>query len=661
MKIYIENFNGIKELTYQIQNSKINFLFGISGCGKSSIANALTTEINNNNVYVGKSINDVVVKVDDNDVDRNAFKVYDLIYMNNIIIEKTNKKDFYSILLGDGGKIEEYRRNYGTTISNLMLIKDEVIKSLVDITKLINNLHIEYSRTNNNEYLSKCLIKKMVNNIDSLPSYSKTNKLTSSMIKWFSDGIKTREFLNGKCPFCRRKLTLQKKERINKLIIFDAKTYEKIASESNTFESLGIDIPDWNKKRQVSNFNNKIKELIKLKSELEIINSYIDFTNRIDFSNQEISIDSPSLLLKKIFPNIYHAVSTFKQKIRDIKKTFYMLKVETNKVIQGNLFIINNKLEMLGIPYKFHEISIDKDKREAEYVIVHNLLLNDSYDMSDNLSFGEKNLIGLLLFLLTNKNGENLIIDDPASSFDEYRRKVIFDFIYELNNNNTVLVLSHDHVFAKYAVFSQFDANNEFKSGKSMSDLKKRYLNLTGNIDYLESYNEIKILPIEFSDFNSLDIYIKEKLDSLNKRIDYQTALNLRMFFESKKTLSENSLIYSYLSAIIHKTDYNLIINFLNKKGKDEEYILNKIFEKTSITYSKLENNYIDKIENFNLCLFEKIIKCRETINMKIKKNKILRDELSNVIHMNDAYLLCLNPYKFNYFSKYVYDYLLKH
>ena len=60
--------------------------------------------------------------------------------------------------------------------------------------------------------------------------------------------------------------------------------------------------------------------------------------------------------------------------------------------------------------------------------------------MTNNLSFGEKNIIGLILFLLANKDKEMLIIDDPASSFDEYRRKVIFDFIYSLHCTFTLFV-----------------------------------------------------------------------------------------------------------------------------------------------------------------------------------------------------------------------------
>lgn len=44
MEISIENYNNIKKIDYKITENKINFIFGISGCGKSSIAYALTSD-----------------------------------------------------------------------------------------------------------------------------------------------------------------------------------------------------------------------------------------------------------------------------------------------------------------------------------------------------------------------------------------------------------------------------------------------------------------------------------------------------------------------------------------------------------------------------------------------------------------------------------------
>lgn len=42
MKINIKNYKNIENLTLDIEDNKINHIFGISGSGKSSIAQALS-------------------------------------------------------------------------------------------------------------------------------------------------------------------------------------------------------------------------------------------------------------------------------------------------------------------------------------------------------------------------------------------------------------------------------------------------------------------------------------------------------------------------------------------------------------------------------------------------------------------------------------------
>lgn len=68
MVIDIQNFNSIKTLHYEIVDSKINFLFGISGSGKSSIAYALTDTNKEKYQMVGKDAGMVKVEVNESDI-----------------------------------------------------------------------------------------------------------------------------------------------------------------------------------------------------------------------------------------------------------------------------------------------------------------------------------------------------------------------------------------------------------------------------------------------------------------------------------------------------------------------------------------------------------------------------------------------------------------
>lgn len=65
MNITIENFKNLKQLNYTIDDNKINFLFGMSGSGKSSILSALADDVPNNYRKFGLSSSDIMqIKVD---------------------------------------------------------------------------------------------------------------------------------------------------------------------------------------------------------------------------------------------------------------------------------------------------------------------------------------------------------------------------------------------------------------------------------------------------------------------------------------------------------------------------------------------------------------------------------------------------------------------
>ena len=107
MIIDIKNFNSIKSLRYEIVDHKINFLFGISGSGKSSIATALTDSEINQYQMVGKNVGAVHVFVNGATVNYQNNSIYNSEFMENILLNKNDNSDIYTILIGTGGQISE--------------------------------------------------------------------------------------------------------------------------------------------------------------------------------------------------------------------------------------------------------------------------------------------------------------------------------------------------------------------------------------------------------------------------------------------------------------------------------------------------------------------------------------------------------------------------
>ena len=656
MQITISNYNNIRNLDYEIEDSKINFLFGISGCGKSSIAKALTKKSSEDNIPYNTE-NIPFVEVNQGSITFNEYEMFDLDYMKRVLIEKQDGTDIYHIMIGNNGELNALKEEYNKYIESLLMQRENIFNIKGKIDTLINDLKISYTRSN--DYRNGCIIKKITKNLDENKlNYLKSKNYSNKQVKWFSDGKNTDSYKNGKCPFCNKKLSDYRKSIIDKITIIDAKSFEKINAQNAIFNLLNIKEPNWMKKKEVDKFNKQIRMYYDLLPQFEILTQYINVASKTNIFLDKLEKITVTKEMRILYPEIANEMDNFNNKYSNIRKKLGKIKSETDKLLKKNRERINDYLNILGIPYEFFETNINDDQKNAEFIIRAKNSKNTDMqkDRVNNLSYGERNLIGLIIFLISHKEDDFLIIDDPASSYDEYRRKVIFDMLYKCKGENTtMLVLSHDHIFAKYAIY-HFEKSKE-KRYDRLGTLEKLYYNQTGKIDYIETYNETIIKPIKKDNFDSMTNFIKERLKELPHEINYLVAINLRLYYEINKASRYHKEVYGYLSQILHRKEKSEIIESLEKVNKTENGILSAIKDDLKIDYDVLDNEYKLGINIDSMTNFEKLIFARENCS-KNKLGKEIKNELNNIVHMNMAYAICLNPYEFNYFSKFVYNYL---
>lgn len=656
MQITISNYNNIRNLDYEIEDSKINFLFGISGCGKSSIAKALTKKSSEDNIPYNTE-NIPFVEVNQGSITFNEYEMFDLDYMKRVLIEKQDGTDIYHIMIGNNGELNALKEEYNKYIESLLMQRENIFNIKGKIDTLINDLKISYTRSN--DYRNGCIIKKITKNLDENKlNYLKSKNYSNKQVKWFSDGKNTDSYKNGKCPFCNKKLSDYRKSIIDKITIIDAKSFEKINAQNAIFNLLNIKEPNWMKKKEVDKFNKQIRMYYDLLPQFEILTQYINVASKTNIFLDKLEKITVTKEMRILYPEIANEMNTFNNKYSNIRKKLGKIKSETDKLLKKNRERINDYLNILGIPYEFFETNINDDQKNAEFIIRAKNSKNTDMqkDRVNNFSYGERNLIGLIIFLISHKEDDFLIIDDPASSYDEYRRKVIFDMLYKCKGENTtMLVLSHDHIFAKYAIY-HFEKSKE-KRYDRLGTLEKLYYNQTGKIDYIETYNETIIKPIKKDNFDSMTNFIKERLKELPHEINYLVAINLRLYYEINKASRYHKEVYGYLSQILHRKEKSEIIESLEKVNKTENDILFAIKDDLKIDYDVLDNEYKLGINIDSMTNFEKLIFARENCS-KNKLGKEIKNELNNIVHMNMAYAICLNPYEFNYFSKFVYNYL---
>ena len=165
-----------------------------------------------------------------------------------------------------------------------------------------------------------------------------------------------------------------------------------------------------------------------------------------------VGLPDPNPAIYTFMPELREVVEEINAKAAEVKALLSKMKTAFNALVRNGCGELNGKLVKFGIPYRFELSTANRDEKTASYRLVH-INASSSVDMRDSLSFGELNLITLILFL-QDEESKVMLIDDPASSYDDYRRTQIFKSIMEVQGK-TLLVVSHDQAFVRRAVWSR--------------------------------------------------------------------------------------------------------------------------------------------------------------------------------------------------------------
>lgn len=663
MKINIKNYKNIENLTLDIEDNKINHIFGISGSGKSSIAQALSRKTDNEDIKVGSNPEDCVIEVNGNQVDYSKYSIFDLESSKNIIFNNEQSNGIYEVLFSENDLLLKTINECGILLNKFEEFKEFLMKYREKIDNVINHFDVKL-KTHNTVFKETSKFVKLTNELSSIKSnkfISIINKKGPDFITWIKNG-KDYEIEN-KCPYCEKKLSNKRENFISEIIKLTPKNFEIITNDNNYLEDVGIKTPNYRHSREV---NRAKRELIELYSMRDYINSIIELfedykTSKLDINKvQQIKI---SIKFKNKFPDKIEIINEINDKIKEIKNMLIKIKRQSNNIIKNNKNKVNKYLSLMGIPYEFNESAYDIESKTASYSL---FLKEDKKkkDRKNGLSYGERNIISLIFFLLGNKN-KILLIDDPASSYDECRRGLMFNMLYEFKNERTIILFSHDQVFVKIATLYKYkDESRKTKSKKFIKDN-------TGKIIHFSNYqhnSQIKEITIE--DFGSLSSQVKKFIQS--KELNYyRKIINIRILSEMDKNKSNKfKKIYLYSSAILHKKNKEEIYEQLKQNDLKEDEIINSIYNEYDIELEKIPENYFINFDINELSNFEKIYYFRELIaqnanvyskifNIEVlKKNDIdlLKTEFDNIVHFNDRLFISLNPYEFDYFSPMVYE-----
>ncbi|MCI8366262.1 MAG: AAA family ATPase [Eggerthellaceae bacterium] len=633
MKIQVTDFRNIKQLDIEIAEEKANFIYGISGTGKSSLIKAISAIPGEKDTPVSSPDRSPVILIDGQSPNYGAVRVYDDNTVSGLILQPVENETAYDALVGDEAKVEKLRARIDDALKELNKLLPEMIVRRGKIDNLIKAFGAKAGKASSG-------LSKIQKEVDSKPAGATRTALQngSKYLAFINAGTALPQYESGKCPFCNRKMSETAISRIRGLKSLTQSTLKLISDNSQLLSDLSIKEPDWMKKRALTSFEKEIERQMVIRGALDSIIKLC----ALDESNLDKTL-VPNLktLAKNLhgtFPEAVPILEKLNENSTELKKLLGQMQTEFKNLVRKKREAINASIREMGIPYEIRAEALDRSSKTITYRIKH---IEDKSEANrgELLSEGEKNIIALLLFL-EKDDGEILLFDDPVSSYDGYRRSQLYKRIVA-KQNKTIIVCSHDQSFIKQAVI------DKMKGGATRNKVGETVM-------LAHAGNQMVAQNIEEANFGSLRAFVLGHIQNTDSLSQFRTILNIRLLCELdgyRRLGDKKQTAWGYTSKILHREDRGAIIKYLEKRGYTETEILKLIESEFGIAVTPIAEKYVD--DNCDgYTLFEKVLFCRELKGI----SKSMKSVLDDIVHLNNSLVICLDPYHYNDYPTYIVD-----
>lgn len=513
--LIVENCNSIDRASLEIAKGCLNIKYGPNGLGKSTIAKAIVSK-----AKADDSLNSLTPfknrgnsaasppKVSGID-DINSVLIFDEEYVSQFAFQQDEVvKNSFDIFI----KTQEYTATMEEIEKLFSGIKkafsdnpeiEQTVKDLKDLRDAFGTMNKDGSIAKSSKILKSYGSGNKIEHIPEKlkPFESFIRGLEPS--KWIAWQVKGNDFLKlgDTCPYCATELPDQAQketalavakeydataighlntikaviERLGKY--FSAKCRENL--EKVTKAKIELGAPE---KSFLSSLKNDIDALITKLEGLRTISFFsLRDVDEISDRIQALKIDL-GMIDKLDSDETRTVVNPINQQLEQLIKQVGTLKGNINKhksrikkAIEDNQDSINSFLKSAG--YKYNVV-IMAEPETYRMKLVHNDMSEHISSASKHLSYGERNAFALVLFVhqVLSENPDLVILDDPISSFDKNKKFAILHQLFKGKANlrgRTALMLTHDiepaidMIKSTAAVFEGARPNASFLSSRN--------------------------------------------------------------------------------------------------------------------------------------------------------------------------------------------------
>lgn len=684
MEIIVENCKNISESNVHIEENKLNIKYGINGTGKSTIAQAIAlsvrgdTEMNSlipfkfkgsqidptkkPNVKGTQAIKSIEI-FNEEFLNTVVFKEDDAIENSFEIFVKTN--EYESQMLEIEKALSEIRKTFE---DNKDL--DIIIQDLGELSQCFGT-PTKQSSYGGASPIGKSIAKgnPLLNIRDELKGYTPFlhSKVPGQWIEWVSKGKPYME-LSHTCPYCTSPSEDKKDmikaveteynstnlKHLNNVRSVVEKLSKYFSPETNqAFADLfgsAVEISDEGK-----GFLNTLKSSIDgLRDKLLALKqmSYFSLTESDKIVakindlkiNLNVYIQLNSEETQKIVNPLNSALTKVADQANEVQNNIKKQQSLIETTIQKHKVEINDFLKYAGYRYSIDIVWKDEKFRT---LIRHNDSEAPFTKGDEYFSYGERNAFAIILFMYhcLKHNPDLIILDDPISSFDKNKKFALIEALFLKEGslkNKTVLLLTHDIepiidiIYTKKGLFKDNTTASflDYRSGK-VAEVKISHSDIS-------SITKICLEILESSEDDLIKlVYLRRLLEvSEAKNLGYELISNLLKSrpLEKLKILESNKWRQMTAEEVIQGTailrewmptfDYAQLLARIS----DQKHMLD-LYQKSGSRHSKLQ-------------LFRLLEKRHE--------NEVITKFLNETFHIENDYIMQLNPIKYDSVPQYI-------
>ncbi|WNJ80707.1 AAA family ATPase [Cedecea neteri] len=686
--VTIKNCNSIENAEIHINKGTLNIKYGPNGLGKSSIAKAILASVSDDGTLqklkpfkyreiegqfepAVTGVEDIksVLVFDDTYVSQFAFQRDEVLKNSFDIFIKTD--DFLSAM----EEIEELFRGIKSAFDGNDNLNNTILdlKELRDAFGVTKTGALSKSSKGYKAFGSGNKIENIPDHLKPFEKFIKSDQ-PATWIAWQTKGNSFLE-LSDNCPYCSSAFLETKKKDVAQSVAkeYDSKAVEHLSTlqaviarlgkyfEDACRESLGkitkskveLSIEETN---FLSALSGDVETLI---AKLEALRSISFFALRdVEKIEEEIAKLSIDLALlerlnsedtKSVVEPVNTKLNILAQRLGELKGKINKHKNLIQRTVTENQDGINGFLKSAG--YKYNVV-IKSENDSYKMKLVH-LDHNEHIETAtQHLSYGERNAFALILFMyqvLREKPGL-AVLDDPVSSFDKTKKFAILNELFRGKaslRDTTVLLLTHDIE----------PAIDVIRGVKRLFQQPKPTASFLASKSGIVSEVEIK----------SDDIQTFAQICSTNVQDIHDEVIKciyLRRHFE---IINDLGMEYNFLANLLHARDLPILRAEAGDVAMDAQQIVN-----AELGIKKF-------IPNFNYNAVLTIIKDKEEMKRRFTEatigydkiqlfrifkelhgsagaepDGILQKFVNEAFHIENEYVMQLNPHKFDNVPEYV-------